>query len=99
MTVNKHGFWKKSQFSAQVTNAQMVRSDQVAQQKILVCLFILPSFLRVFTMTMLQKKKKKRKKQTKICCVLPFNVNEYFSYLNIHQINRFSVVVYLVKNI
>lgn len=38
MTVNKHGFWKKkekkkSQFSAQVTNAQMVRSDQVAQQK------------------------------------------------------------------
>lgn len=77
---------KKSQFSAQVTNAQMVRSDQVAQQKILVCLFILPSFLRVFTMTMLQ-------------CVLPFNINEYFSYLNIHQINRFSVVVYLVKNI
>lgn len=71
---------KKSQFSAQVTNAQMVRSDQVAQQRILVCLFILPSFLRVFTMTMLQ-------------CVLPFNIKEYFSYLNNHQINRFSVVV------
>lgn len=53
---------KKSQFSAQVTNAQMVRSDQVAQQKILVCLFILPSFLRVFTMTMLQKKKEEKKK-------------------------------------